>query len=132
MFGLYGVVIMFVLKGLLRAESQEKVLIYLLLRGTGYGKNIAEFYGVPTNPVQKQLARLESDGVIVSQLIGKVRNYELNPCYPFLSMLKELLKAAVEAYPDEIKNSLLIQRTRPRQAGKPLLSVRDSLEGGAK
>jgi predicted transcriptional regulator len=132
MFGLYGVVIMFVLKGLLRAESQEKVLIYLLLRGTGYGKNIAEFYGVPANPVQKQLARLESDGVIVSQLIGKVRNYELNPRYPFLSPLKELLKAAVEAYPDEIKNSLLIQRTRPRQAGKPLLSVRDSLEGGAK
>ena len=116
--------IMFVLKGLLRAESQEKVLIYLLLRGSGYGKSIAEFYSVPTNPVQKQLARLESDGVIVSQLIGKVRNYELNSRYPFMGMLKELLKAAIEAYPDDIKNNLLIQRTRPRQAGKALLSAR--------
>ncbi len=119
---------MFVLKGLLRAESQEKVLIYLLLRGAGYGKSIAEFYGVPANPVQKQLARLESDGVIVSHLIGKVRNYELNPRYPFMSMLKELLKAAVETYPDDITNSLLIQRTRPRQASKPLLAVRNSSE----
>ena len=122
---------MFVLKGLLRAESQEKVLIFLLLRGSGYGKNIAEFYGVPTNPVQKQLARLEADGVIVSQLIGKVRNYELNPRYPFINTLKELLKAAIEAYPDDIKNSLLIQRTRPRQAGKPLLVMRENLAQGA-
>lgn len=122
---------MFVLKGLLRAESQEKILIYLSLRGTGYGKQIAEFYGVPTNPVQKQLARLESDGVIVSQLIGKVRNYALNPRYPFISMLKELLKAAVNAYPDEAKNNLLIQRTRPRQAGKPLLITRDRRMQGA-
>ena len=42
---------MFVLRGVLRAESQEKVLIYLLLRGAGYGKSIAEFYGVPINPI---------------------------------------------------------------------------------
>src|SRR5262245_4184074 len=115
---------MFVLKGILRAESQEKVLIYLLLRGSGYGKNIAEFYDVPTNPVQKQLARLEADGVIVSRLIGKVRNYELNPRYPFIEPLKQMLKAAVAAYPAELSSQLLVQRTRPRQAGKPLVSVR--------
>lgn len=116
---------MFILKGILRAETQEKTLIYLLLRGSGYGKSIAEFYGIPTNPVQKQLARLESDGVIVSQLIGKIRSYELNPNYLFIEPLKELLKAALIAYPSEIKDQLLVQRTRPRQAGKPLESVRD-------
>jgi len=126
---------MFVLKGLLRAESQEKVLIYLLLRGKGYGNSIAEFYGVPTNPVQKQLARLEADGVIASQLIGTVRNYELNPRYPFMEPLKQLLKAAIEAYPAEIKNELMVQRSRPRQAGKSLEPVRNrknkSSEAGA-
>lgn len=121
---------MFVLKGILRAESQEKVLIYLMVRGAGYGKNIAEFYGVPTNPIQKQLARLESDGVIVSQLIGKVRNYTLNPRYPFISELTALLKVALEAYSDEIKSNLLILRTRPRQAGKPLMAARNNLENG--
>ena len=112
---------MFVLKGIFRAESQEKVLVYLLLQGAGYGKNIAEFYGVPTNPIQKQLARLEADGVIISRLIGKVRNYELNPRYLFIEPLKDLLKVAIEVYPSDIKNQLLIQRTRPRQAGKPLM-----------
>jgi hypothetical protein len=111
---------MFVLKGILRAETQEKILIYLLLRGNGYGKNIAEFYGVATNPIQKQLARLESDGVIVSRLIGKVRDYEFNPRYPFAEPLKQLLKAAIEIYPQEQISELMVQRTRPRQAGKPL------------
>ncbi len=115
---------MFILKGLLRAETQEKVLIYLLLRGDGYGKSIAEFYGVPTNPIQKQMARLETDGVIVSQLIGTVRRYELNPRYPFMEPLKQLLKAAIEAYPPALKNDLMVQRSRPRQAGKPLERVR--------
>src|SRR3990167_9548609 len=117
---------MFILKCILRAESQENVLVYLLLRDSGYGKSIAEFYGVPTNPVQKQLARLEADGVVVSQLIGKVRNYQLNPRYPFIEPLKALLKIAVEAYPPELKNALLVRRTRPRQAGKALLSVRNA------
>lgn len=113
---------MFVLKGVLRAESQEKVLIYLLLRNSGYGKSIAEFYGIPANPVQKQLARLEADGVVVSRLIGKVRQYELNLRYPFLQPLKELLKAAIAAYPSEVVNDLMVERLRPRQAGKPLLA----------
>lgn len=121
---------MFILKGVLRAESQEKVLIYLLVRGNGYGKNIAEFYGVPTNPIQKQMARLEEDGVIVSHLIGKVRNYELNPRYPFLEPLKGLLKTALEAYPPELLQRLMVQRVRPRQAGKPLVPAKSKLQNG--
>lgn len=114
---------MFVLKGILRAESQEKILVYLLLRESGYGAGIAEFYGIPTNPVQKQLARLEEDGVLVSHLVGKVRNYTFNPRYLFTEPLKALLKTAASAYPPELINRLMIQRTRPRQAGKPLRPV---------
>lgn len=117
---------MFVLKGILRAETQEKILLYLLLRGSGYGKTIAEFYGVPLNPIQKQLARLESDGVIASQLIGKVRSYELNPRYGFSQPLKEMLKTLVSAYPSEVINDLMVQRTRPRQVGKSLVETRKS------
>lgn len=112
---------MFVLKGVLRAESQESILVYLLLRESGYGKSIAEFYQMPINPIQKQLARLEEDGVVVSQLIGKVRSYQFNPRYPFLEPLKALLKAAVASYPPEIVNALMVQRTRPRQTGKPII-----------
>lgn len=115
---------MFVLKGVLRAESQEKILMFLLARGEGYGSSIAQFYNVPTNPIQKQLVRLEADGVIVGQAMGNLRNYQFNPRYPFLEPLKDLLKAALEAYPNALKSELIVERSRPRQAGKPLLPVR--------
>ena len=111
---------MFVLRGVLRAESQEKILIYLMARGSGYGKSIAEFYQVPTNPIQKQLVRLEEDGVVVSQLVGKTRVYELNPRYPFIKPLRALLKSALAAYPAESIRSLTVQRSRPRAPGKPI------------
>lgn len=114
----------FVLKGVLRAETQEKILIYLLLKGDGYAKAIADFFDAPVTPVQKQLLRLESDGVLVSHQIGKVRNYQLNPRYPFIEPLKELLKTALAAYPDKVVNQLLIRRTRPRAAGKAILPAK--------
>jgi len=110
---------MFILKGILRAETQEKILIYLLTRKTGYGKAIAEFYELSPNATQKQLSRLEEDGVVVSRLIGKLREYELNPRYPFLQPLKDLLKEALRAYPDTIIQELTMKRNRPRKAGKP-------------
>lgn len=56
---------------------------------------------MPTNPIQKQLARLESDGVVVCQTVGSERNYELNPRYP-IGPLKQLRKPALEAYPEGI------------------------------
>lgn len=106
---------MFILRGLLRAKSQENALVYLMSRGEGYARAIAGFYGMPVNPMQKQLARLEEDGVVVSELIGRVRNYRLNPRYPYIEPLTALLKAAVAAYPVELKNRLLAQRACPRK-----------------
>jgi predicted transcriptional regulator len=115
---------MFILKGILRAESQEKILIYLLVRESGYGKAIAEFYGLSQNAVQKQLARLEDDSVVVSQLVGRLREYRLNPGYSFYTPLKALLKSALAAYPDTIIQQLAMRRSRPRKAGKPADRVR--------
>jgi biotin operon repressor len=115
---------MFILKGILRAESQEKILIYLLVRESGYGKAIAEFFGLSQNSVQKQLVRLEEDGVVVSQLVGRLREYQFNPRYPFTAPLKELLKSALAVYPDTITQGLIMSRSRPRKGGKPIDFVR--------
>ena len=115
---------MFVLKGVLRAESQEKILLYLLCRESGYGKGIAEFFGMSQNATQKQLARLESDGIVFSKLVGKLREYRLNPRYPFRDQLRALIKAALKAYPESIRRELTIERSRPRQAGKPTVPAR--------
>ena len=115
---------MFVLKGILRAESQEKILLYLLVRESGYGKAIADFFGLSTNSVQKQLARLEEDSVVVGRAVGRMREYRLNPHYAFSEPLRDLLKSALRAYPDSIVTELTMPRTRPRKTGKPETYVR--------
>ncbi len=51
--------------GVLRAESQEKILLYRLLRDAGCGSVIAEFFALSTNSVHKQLLRLEEDIEVV-------------------------------------------------------------------
>ena len=115
---------MFVLKGVLRAESQEKILLYLLLRDTGYGKAIAEFFDLSTNAVHKQLLRLEEDSVVVSRSVGRLREYQLNPGYPFSAPLRKLLKPALAAYPDTLVRKLAMSRQRPRKSGKPIVTAR--------
>ena len=115
---------MFVLQGILRAESQEKILLYLLLRETGYGSAIAEFFSLSTNSTHKQLVRLEDDGVIVARPQGRARLYRLNTRYAFYEPLRSLLKAALSAYPDSIVNELALPRTRPRKSGKAEYRVR--------
>ena len=114
---------MFALKGILRAESQEKILLYLLARERGYGKAIAEFFDCPPNPIQKQLVKLEDEGVVVSSTLGKTREYQLNPRYAFITPLKALLKAALASYPADLRSALVMERRRPRKGGKPLVAV---------
>lgn len=115
---------MFVLRGILRAESQEKILLYLLVRDTGYGKAIADFFALSTNAVHKQLLRLEEDSVVVSRPVGRLREYQLNPRYPFSTPLRELLKSALAAYPDTLVRELVMSRQRPRKSGKPIVTAR--------
>jgi hypothetical protein len=44
------------LGGLLRAESPNKILIYLLCGESGYGKGIADYFSIAQDATQKQLA----------------------------------------------------------------------------
>ena len=111
---------MFVLRGILRAESQEKILIYLALNGSGYGSAISQFFSLSQNTVQKQLARLEEDGVIVGQTKGQMREYSFNPRYIFLEPMLELVKKAYQSYPQELISDLVMKRKRPRKSGKAL------------
>lgn len=111
---------MFVLKGVLRAESQERILIFLLARGRGYAKGIADFYSASLTPIQAQLSRLEADGVVVGRQVGGIREFEINPRYFFREELLVLLQKALSAYPEEVREALLMDRRRPRSRHKPV------------
>ena len=116
---------MFVLNGLLKAESQEKILIYLLVRHSGYAKAIADFFDVGVTPIQKQVLKLEEQGILVSSNIGRSRVFQLNPRYRLLPELEALIEGALKAYPIEIKEGLIMERSKPRRTGKPLTKAHD-------
>lgn len=102
-------------------KSAERVLIYIVVRESGYGREIASFFdGSSLTSVQKQLDKLERSNILYSENQGKTRVYRLNPRYALYKQLKALIDKAVEFYPSEIKDELLMNRRRPRRKGKPL------------
>ena len=108
------------LEVLLGSRNRERVLQFILAKGEGYAKEIADFYGTSLDPIQKQLEKLELGGVLVSRNVGRTRIFVFNPRYAFRKELQALLEKAREYYsPDEIER-LTMGRKRPRRAGKPL------------
>ncbi|MCM0606186.1 MAG: winged helix-turn-helix transcriptional regulator [Xanthomonadaceae bacterium] len=108
------------LEGLFGNATVEKVLLYLENYESGYASAIASTFDVAVSQVQKQLERLELDGILSSRMIGKTREYQFNPRYRFLKALRTLLNEAVQALPSDYQTKYFKQRQRPRRAGKPL------------
>jgi hypothetical protein len=108
------------LKPLLGSENTERVLIFILARDEGYATDIARFYKTDLYGIQKQLDKLEMGAVLVSRTAGRTRLYSLNPRYPFLNELKNLLEKALSFYTERQREGLLMDRRRPRRRGKPL------------
>ena len=108
------------LEPLLGSANAERVLVFILLRTEGYAREIARVLGGDPDSIQKQLAKFESGGVLVSRTAGRTRLYSWNPRYPFLKELKSLLEKALSFYPEEERDRLAMSRRRPRRRGKPL------------
>ena len=108
------------LEPLLGSTNAERVLVFILTRNEGYVREIARVLGGDPDSIQKQLAKFESGGVLVSRAAGKTRLYSFNPRYPFLKELKSLLEKALSFYPEQEREALLMNRRRPRRRGKPL------------
>jgi len=108
------------LQALLGSKNRERVLQYILARGEGYAKEIADFYGSSLDPIQKQLERLERGGILVSKTVGRTRLFVYSPRYAFKDELRALLERARSFYSPQEQERLLMVRKRPRRTGKPL------------
>ncbi|OFZ54757.1 MAG: hypothetical protein A2428_01040 [Bdellovibrionales bacterium RIFOXYC1_FULL_54_43] len=108
------------LSGLFGSDTAEKVLLYMESYGSGYPRGIATVFETPVSQIQRQLERFEREGMFVSRLIGKTREYQWNPRYLFLDELHALLKKALTSLPEEYLQKYFRARTRPRRRGKPL------------
>lgn len=56
------------------SATREKVFLFLLVREKGYAREIAGFFGISLNQIQKQMDGLEVGGVLVSS------NRSTHPC----------------------------------------------------
>ena len=105
---------------LLGSVNKERALVYLAARGRGYARQIARFFNAPLSPVQNALDKLESAGVLISQAVGRTREYEFNSRYPARAELTALLNRALGLYPPALRDQLLLTRSRPRRKLKPM------------
>ena len=108
------------LEPILGSTNAERVLMFILVRNEGFIREIARVFGADPDSIQKQLAKFESGGVLVSRTAGRTRLYSFNPRYPFLKELRSLLEKALSFYPEEKREELMMSRRRPRRRGKPL------------
>lgn len=108
------------LEPLLGSKTAENVLAFILSRENGYASEIARFFSVSVYGIQRQLEKFELGGLLISKSVGKTRVYKFNPRYAFREELAALLLKAIDFYPEEEKNRLLVHRRRPRRKGKPL------------
>jgi hypothetical protein len=108
------------IEAILGSTGSEKVLMFLIARDEGYAREIARFFETDLAPIQRQLEKLESGGVLVSRSVGRTRVFSFNPRYPMLVELRALLEKTFQFYPEDARKRLLMNRRRPRRAGKPL------------
>lgn len=108
------------LEPLLGSTNAERVLTYILARDEGYTREIARYFDADPDSIQKQLTRLEDAGILVSRSAGRTILYQFNPRYPFLNELKSLLEKALEFYPEDEWERLMMNRRRPSKRDKPL------------
>jgi len=108
------------LEGLFGSKNRERVLQYIHANDQGYAKEMADFYASSIDPIQKQLERLELNGILVSQKVGRTRLFMFSPRYAFKDELIALLEKARSYYSEEEQERLTKQRKRPRRSGKPL------------
>ena len=83
------------LRSLLGSNSRECILTFLASNREGYASEIARTSGLDLFAIQKQLQQFETDGLLQSHPVGRMRVYSFNSKYPLLKELKSLIEKAL-------------------------------------
>lgn len=100
----------------------EKVLFYMEANKKCFASELRKSFGIPIFGIQRALARLENQGILVSIVEGNNRLYYWNPRYPFLKEFQAFIRKAYAFLPEDMKKKYYERavRKRPRRKGKPL------------
>lgn len=110
-----------VLEALFGNKTATCVLLFLQCYGEGHAQRIANTFGFGLSMTQRQLKRLEEQGVLVSRRLGSLRLFCFNDRNPTVRNLRKLLEVELAALPEEDQKAFFRQRQRPRQSSKALV-----------
>jgi hypothetical protein len=111
------------LEGLCGNKNVQKILLFLFVNSKCYGAQLQRTLRTPLTSLQNALGRLEQGKVIISYSEGKTKLYQLNPSYPLLSELEQLLKRAYTLLSPQEKKlySLFQQDALEKRMQEPFL-----------
>src|SRR4030095_3094051 len=95
-------------------------LLYIVNYGEGHINGIARTFGVSASQVQRQLIKLEEEGVLISQFSGNTRIFRINPRLAIKTELTALVEKMLALLPESENEKYFRQRRRPRKTGKAL------------
>jgi hypothetical protein len=106
--------------GLFGSAVREEILkVVVGLDHGAYARQIAGLLERDLVTVQRNLVRLEQDGILASRFLDRVRLFELDRRYRYVRPLSALLQTMLH---DDVRIRRAIEtvRQRPRRTGKPI------------
>ena len=85
----------------LRSELRRKLLTYLYTNRSArvYVRQLATSLGVDSTNMSRELARLEQEGLLRSEIEGRQRYYSINSQYPYLKAVFSILQGTIGIVP---------------------------------
>lgn len=106
------------LDALFGSRSAAQTLQFLQNYGEGHARRIAATFDVSHMAIQRQLKRLEAEGILVSRLVGNTRVFTWNPRSAMVKDLRAFLESELTRLPKAQAQQFFRQRQRPRRTGK--------------
>jgi predicted ArsR family transcriptional regulator len=89
-----------VLETIFGNRSATYVLLYLQHYSEGHASRMAKTFHVSAMGLQRQLNRLENNGVLMSRLVGRTRVFTFNDTDPTVRSLRKFLESELKRMPD--------------------------------
>lgn len=105
----------------LGSDIAMKIMLHLVHYEEIYPSAVAKDYELTLSAVQKQFARFEEAGILVSKLVGRTRVYMFNKKSKAAIKFYELVKVYYDGLSVKDKEKIFSKRRRPRRPGKPVL-----------
>ena len=91
----------------LRSDLRRRLLTYFYVNRSArpYVRQLAGELSVDSTNLSRELARLEREGLLRSEIEGRQRYYSINPTYPYLKPVFALLQGSI-GIPPMLKEAL--------------------------